>query len=205
MENAAQPAGTWLGRWYGPIHLKASLCTPFFVYPCVALPGAAAPLLTFTWLNVAVHYLEAGERETGQPTVMFLHGAKFSAADWQAAGTFDALAKLPMHAVAPDVPGFGQVFLRSCLAERAVGAGAHSLDWARAAQTGGAKLAKAAERLAFMVEFLDKLGIYQVSGGGRYMAIRAWPRVTLLLCGRCGLLDAAQEGAIERADVVGGH
>jgi pimeloyl-ACP methyl ester carboxylesterase len=56
-----------------------------------------------------VHYLEAGERETGEPTVVFLHGAHFGADDWQAAGTFDALASLPMHAVAPDVPGYGKV------------------------------------------------------------------------------------------------
>jgi pimeloyl-ACP methyl ester carboxylesterase len=80
-----------------------------------------------------VHYLEAGERETGQPTVLFLHGAKFAAADWQAAGTFDALAMLPMHAVAPDAPGFGQVLPHArSPPERADGvARAHQTTWRR--------------------------------------------------------------------------
>lgn len=133
-----------------PLSCLATLCVSLSLLLSTT-DGAVVPKTLHITLpergSVDVHYLEAGERETGQPTVMFLHGAKFSAADWQAAGTFDALAKLPMHAVAPDVPGFGQ--------------------------TGGAKLAKAAERLAFMVEFLDKLGIYQVllvaaSMGGSY-------------------------------------
>lgn len=53
-----------------------------------------------------LHYLEAGQR--GQPAVMFLHGASFSAETWRQIGTVEQLAGEGFHAVAVDLPGYGK-------------------------------------------------------------------------------------------------
>ena len=53
-----------------------------------------------------IHYLEAGP--PGAPSVLFLHGASFSAQTWQDLGTLALLAQNGYWAVAVDLPSFGQ-------------------------------------------------------------------------------------------------
>jgi len=53
-----------------------------------------------------VHYLESGTHCT--KTVLLLHGASFKAETWRQIGTLDILAKEGFHAVAVDLPGFGE-------------------------------------------------------------------------------------------------
>ncbi len=52
-----------------------------------------------------VHYLESGTHCT--KTVLLLHGASFKAETWRQIGTLDILTKEGYHAVAVDLPGFG--------------------------------------------------------------------------------------------------
>ncbi len=52
-----------------------------------------------------VHYLESGTHCT--KTVLLLHGASFMAETWRQIGTLDILTKEGYHAVAVDLPGFG--------------------------------------------------------------------------------------------------
>lgn len=52
-----------------------------------------------------VHYLESGTHCTR--TVLLLHGASFKAETWRQIGTLDILTKEGYHAVAVDLPGFG--------------------------------------------------------------------------------------------------
>ncbi len=56
--------------------------------------------------QIRIRYLEAGT--SGLSTVLFLHGASFSARTWQDLGTLDLLAGQGYRAVAVDLPGFGQ-------------------------------------------------------------------------------------------------
>ena len=68
--------------------------------------------LTFLWyLYIAVHYKEVSQQVSGQPTALFLHGARFTSDDWATIGALDAVAASGYHAVALDLPGFGQVWM----------------------------------------------------------------------------------------------
>lgn len=53
-----------------------------------------------------LHYRSRGA--PADPTVLFLHGASFSSADWQTLGTLDLLAAAGWRAIAVDLPGFGK-------------------------------------------------------------------------------------------------
>ena len=53
-----------------------------------------------------LHYLTAGQQ--GQPAVMLLHGASFSADTWSETGTLVTLAGEGFHVVAVDLPGYGK-------------------------------------------------------------------------------------------------
>jgi abhydrolase domain-containing protein 14 len=53
-----------------------------------------------------LHWLEAGPAD-GRP-VLLLHGARFSAATWRDLGTLARLAKEGFHAIALDLPGYGE-------------------------------------------------------------------------------------------------
>lgn len=51
-----------------------------------------------------VHLLEAG---SGGSAVVLLHGGRFRAETWRGLGTLDRLAAAGFHAIAVDLPGFG--------------------------------------------------------------------------------------------------
>ncbi len=53
-----------------------------------------------------LHYLEAGA--SGAPTVILLHGARYSAQTWLDVGTIARLAERGHHVIALDLPGYGQ-------------------------------------------------------------------------------------------------
>lgn len=55
--------------------------------------------------GASIHYLEAGETTT--PSVLFLHGASFSAQTWKEIGSLKLLAEKGYRAVAIDLPGYG--------------------------------------------------------------------------------------------------
>ena len=57
----------------------------------------------------SVHYKEARQKVPDQPTVVFLHGARFTSDVWNEIGVLDIVANQGYHAVAPDLPGFGKV------------------------------------------------------------------------------------------------
>ncbi len=50
-----------------------------------------------------IHFLEAGEG----PTVLLLHGQRFSAETWRELGTLEMLARQGYRALALDLPGYG--------------------------------------------------------------------------------------------------
>jgi abhydrolase domain-containing protein 14 len=52
-----------------------------------------------------IHALSMGDESA--PCVLFLHGAKYTARDWQANGTLAFVARRGWRALAVDVPGFG--------------------------------------------------------------------------------------------------
>ena len=61
--------------------------------------------------DVKIHYLEAGENN--DKSVLFLHGASFSAQTWQEIGTLKFIAEQEYRAVAVDLPGYGKSARRS--------------------------------------------------------------------------------------------
>jgi pimeloyl-ACP methyl ester carboxylesterase len=63
---------------------------------------------TIGFENRRIHYLEAGAKAAGEPSVVLLHGARFSSQTWADLGTLDTLAGAGFHVVAPDLPGFGK-------------------------------------------------------------------------------------------------
>ncbi|MGB3692428.1 MAG: alpha/beta hydrolase [Spirulinaceae cyanobacterium] len=52
-----------------------------------------------------IHYLEAGKIDA--PSVVFLHGATFSAKTWEEIGSLEILAEKGYRAIAVDLPGCG--------------------------------------------------------------------------------------------------
>ncbi|MCP3959830.1 MAG: alpha/beta hydrolase [bacterium] len=52
-----------------------------------------------------LHFLGAGDPEA--PTVLLLHGARFSSQTWRELGTIELLARQGFRALALDLPGFG--------------------------------------------------------------------------------------------------
>ncbi len=53
-----------------------------------------------------IHYLEAGDGAL--PTVLLLHGARFSSETWRELGTIELLADAGYHVLALDLPGYGR-------------------------------------------------------------------------------------------------
>jgi abhydrolase domain-containing protein 14 len=65
--------------------------------------------VTTRWIGIAggrLHGLATAEGPAG--AILLLHGASFSAETWRKLGTLDALAAAGLHAIALDLPGFGQ-------------------------------------------------------------------------------------------------
>ena len=58
-------------------------------------------------------YKEAHHKVEGQPTVVFLHGARYTSDTWNEIGALDNVAANGYHAVALDLPGFGKVLRTS--------------------------------------------------------------------------------------------
>jgi abhydrolase domain-containing protein 14 len=58
--------------------------------------------------EVLLHYLEAGQRDSARPSVVLLHGGRFSAQTWVELGTIETLAQAGHHVIAIDLPGFGE-------------------------------------------------------------------------------------------------
>lgn len=56
--------------------------------------------------NARIHYLESGP--TNSRSILFLHGASFSAQTWQEIGSLQLLAMLGYRGVAVDIPGYGR-------------------------------------------------------------------------------------------------
>lgn len=67
--------------------------------------GSATPESRDLKLNgKRIHYLEAGRG----PTVLLLHGARYSSETWRKLGTIELLAKEGFRVLALDLPGYGE-------------------------------------------------------------------------------------------------
>lgn len=53
-----------------------------------------------------LHYLESGSGSS--PTVLLLHGARYTSDTWKTLGTLDKVAGAGYHVLALDLPGYGQ-------------------------------------------------------------------------------------------------
>jgi len=78
--------------------------------PAAAAPGPKLAPVAIAEKSVGVggsdvHVLEAGS--PASPSILLLHGARYSSATWRELGTLDVLARDGFHAVAVDLPGFG--------------------------------------------------------------------------------------------------
>ena len=74
---------------------------------------AAAPVSSERTLELPggplhVRAVEPAVGAGGRPTVLLLHGARFTSADWVTLGVLEALAARGLSAVAIDLPGYGQ-------------------------------------------------------------------------------------------------
>ncbi|MEQ1893809.1 MAG: alpha/beta fold hydrolase [Planctomycetota bacterium] len=70
-----------------------------------AAPAAAVLIQPRALLGGALHALEAGPASGA--AVLLLHGARYSARNWQELGTLERLAQAGFHALALDWPGYG--------------------------------------------------------------------------------------------------
>ncbi len=73
-----------------------------------AVPSGAPSAIEVIDLKLSgkrVHLLASGETE--RPTVLLLHGARFSAETWRELGTLELLGRQGYRALALDLPGFG--------------------------------------------------------------------------------------------------
>jgi len=55
-----------------------------------------------------VHYLQEGTHNVMRPSVLLMHGARFSASDWDRVGVMRVMSKMGVHCIAPDAPGWGK-------------------------------------------------------------------------------------------------
>jgi abhydrolase domain-containing protein 14 len=88
--------------------------SPNLVIPGLALGallGSTAARGQIVERDVAIsgkklHYLENGS--SSAPTVLLLHGARYSSDTWKTLGTIEKVAAAGYHVVALDLPGYGQ-------------------------------------------------------------------------------------------------
>lgn len=73
--------------------------------PAEEEPAPAAESFEMTVQGSRLHFLSAGDPRRSQ--VLFLHGARFSAETWRELGTLELLARQGYHALALDLPGYG--------------------------------------------------------------------------------------------------
>lgn len=96
-----------------------SLTALFLGLMALAIPGCngsvaeSAPMFTLqshqiSVQEVSLHYLEAGQRDPAKPTVVLLHGGRFSAQTWVELDTIEVLAQAGHHVIAIDLPGYGK-------------------------------------------------------------------------------------------------
>ena len=71
-----------------------------------AVPDTAVSAFELTLSGKRVHLLGAGSPDA--PTVLLLHGARFSAETWRELGTIELLARQGYRALALDLPGYGR-------------------------------------------------------------------------------------------------
>ncbi len=90
------------------------LLSPLFLLACVQQgqqQGKGRPLSSGAQTSdiqiqgSQIHFLEEGPSEA--PTILLLHGARFSSKTWKKLGTLSLLSKAGYHAIAMDLPGFG--------------------------------------------------------------------------------------------------
>jgi pimeloyl-ACP methyl ester carboxylesterase len=91
-------------------HLTAPSLALALVLALVALliPAAAHPQVRERDVAVSgkkLHCLESGS--SSSPTVLLLHGARYSSDTWKSLGTLERVAKAGYHVLALDLPGYG--------------------------------------------------------------------------------------------------
>ncbi|HSF14293.1 MAG TPA: alpha/beta hydrolase [Vicinamibacteria bacterium] len=76
-----------------------------FMFAIYASPPIQEKSVTLS--EKKVHYLESGS-QSSTPTVLLLHGARFSSETWRKLGTIERLVEAGHHVVAIDLPGYGR-------------------------------------------------------------------------------------------------